>query len=307
MPANSPLGSIERRQPFGPLTPQRPYVVPFDQIRPVIRIAHRQVNTPLRIAPRIIFDHEFVLFLKGRGRLVIGNKPRPFQAGDLLLIPPFRPHQIDSDAGQACEHIAVHWDFGPQIPARSRDPSRRQPYTVSLPGPVQLPRQVHLARHDRIESEFRTLVQARETNQPTAPLVMRACLLQIIAALLERQPPAAGEDARNRQRVERAAAYVAEHLHEPLAVGALAELAGLSASHFNRVFREATGYSPLEYIRRQRVAQARALLTQVDLSIKEIAARVGFGDPYHFSKAFRQLDGLSPTQYREAALAGRRR
>ena len=60
----------------------------------------------------------------------------------------------------------------------------------------------------------------------------------------------------------------------------------------------------MEYLRRVRVQQARVLLEDVDLSIKEIARRVGFEDPFHFSKVFHRIDGLPPSLYREALLAG---
>jgi transcriptional regulator GlxA family with amidase domain len=87
----------------------------------------------------------------------------------------------------------------------------------------------------------------------------------------------------------------------------LARGAGLSVSHFNRLFREWSGFTPMEYQRRQRMARARALLGDARLTIKEIAAQCGFDDPYHFSRVFRQLDGLSPSQYRAALLASRSR
>jgi AraC-like DNA-binding protein len=63
----------------------------------------------------------------------------------------------------------------------------------------------------------------------------------------------------------------------------------------------------MEYLRRVRVRRARSLLGDVDLSIKEVARRVGFDDPYHFSKVFHKVDGLPPTLYREALLAGTQR
>jgi transcriptional regulator GlxA family with amidase domain len=61
----------------------------------------------------------------------------------------------------------------------------------------------------------------------------------------------------------------------------------------------------MAYLRHRRVDAARLLLADVDLSIKEIAVRCGFDDPYHFSKVFHQIDGLSASDYRETVLAGR--
>jgi transcriptional regulator GlxA family with amidase domain len=70
------------------------------------------------------------------------------------------------------------------------------------------------------------------------------------------------------------------------------------------LFREHTGQTPMQYLRRVRIERARLMLGNVDLSIKEIAGRCGFDDPYHFSRVFHQVDGLPPTLYREALLAG---
>jgi transcriptional regulator GlxA family with amidase domain len=62
----------------------------------------------------------------------------------------------------------------------------------------------------------------------------------------------------------------------------------------------------MEYLQRVRVQHARELLKDIDLSIKEVAARTGFSDPYHFSRVFRRIDGLSPAYYREIVLSGKR-
>jgi transcriptional regulator GlxA family with amidase domain len=114
-------------------------------------------------------------------------------------------------------------------------------------------------------------------------------------------------ELRNRERINRTIRYIQEHLPEPIDVDLLSELADLSPSHLTRLFRELTGRSPMDYLRRARVQQARQLLGDVDLSIKEIASRVGFDDPYHVSKVFHRIDGLPPSLYREALLAGTKR
>jgi transcriptional regulator GlxA family with amidase domain len=80
-------------------------------------------------------------------------------------------------------------------------------------------------------------------------------------------------------------------------------VAGLSGSHFTRLFAAWAGESPAAYVKRARIQRARRLLTEVDLSIKQVAARCGFRNPHHFSRVFRRIDGLTPSAYREAALA----
>jgi len=304
------LHPIQRGGPFGKLTPRRAYPLGLDEIHPVIRIAHRPHAHSMHIARRIIFDHEFVLFVAGEGQVTFDHKSYEFHPHDLFLIPPFLPHRIDSKGGASIDHVAVHFDYAPGVPPASRELSRRIPYEVRLPTGLQIPRRVKLMANDLIEREFLELIEARSFAADWTNLKASACLQRILAALFERasaqKAEGSDEDNRSRARIERVLTHISQHLAESLDSATLAKIAGLSLSHFNRLFREWTGYSPLDHLRRQRIALARQLLASVDLSIKEVAARSGFKDPYHFSKAFRQLDGLSPTQFREAALAGKR-
>lgn len=301
---------FQRGGPFGRLTPRKVYPLGLDEIHPVIRIAHRPEAHSMHVGRRIIFDYEFVLFLAGEGEVVSDQKSYEFRSHDLFLIPPFVPHRIDTKGNASVDHVAVHFDFAADVPPASCELSRRTPYEVRLPAGFQIPLRVKLMAHDLIEREFLELIGARSLVTAWTNLKASACLERILAALFERvsvqKADGSAEDNRNRARIERVLAHIGQHLAESLDSATLAKIAGFSLSHFNRLFREWTGYSPLDHLRRQRIARARQLLSNVDLSIKEVAARSGFTDPYHFSKTFRQLDGLSPTQFREAALAGKR-
>jgi len=88
-------------------------------------------------------------------------------------------------------------------------------------------------------------------------------------------------------------------LAQPISLHRLAELAGVSARHFERAFRQDMGVPPHTYVLQKRVAAARhLLLSQPTLAIQEIAARVGFGSPSHLASAFRRQTGYSPTAFR---------
>lgn len=95
---------------------------------------------------------------------------------------------------------------------------------------------------------------------------------------------------------------------EPGAAHTLPDLArsvGLSPRSLGRRFREATGQSPMHYLRRLRLREAKALLLHSDLSIADIAWRCGHGSPSRFAQAFRAATGLSPRDYR-GAVRGKR-
>ncbi len=98
-------------------------------------------------------------------------------------------------------------------------------------------------------------------------------------------------------------ASVIEHLHsnfsDNLSTEQLANMAGLSVSHFERRFRHAFGASPRQYLVRVRVEHAAKLLRETEQTVSEIAHSCGFYDHAHFSRSFRRIMSCSPSQYRK--------
>jgi AraC family transcriptional regulator len=94
--------------------------------------------------------------------------------------------------------------------------------------------------------------------------------------------------------------YIEETLGQPIKLRDLAALAGTSARHFERAFRQSTGSSPHAYVMNRRLHRARVLLiNQPELPIDQIALRFGFSSSSHFSLAFRRQNGLTPTAFRK--------
>lgn len=78
-----------------------------------------------------------------------------------------------------------------------------------------------------------------------------------------------------------------------------AGLAGMSPSHFIRCFKAERHVTPNVYLTRLRMEKAQLLLRETDLKIREVAARLGYDDPFYFSNVFKKYTGISPTQYRD--------
>jgi AraC family transcriptional regulator len=94
--------------------------------------------------------------------------------------------------------------------------------------------------------------------------------------------------------------YVRAHLAESISIEKLAELAELSPFHFSRVFKQATGMTPLQFVTRERMLQAQQLIRETSRSLIEIALEVGYTGPSHFAQVFRRTVGMAPTQFRNA-------
>ena len=108
------------------------------------------------------------------------------------------------------------------------------------------------------------------------------------------EAPSAEPDA----RLARVTAYLRVTLHEPPDYRQLARLANLSYCQLFRLFKSHLGRSPQQFIEQERLDYAKRLLTLNRLSIKEVAAQVGFANQLYFSRRFQKATGLSPTQYR---------
>lgn len=163
-----------------------------------------------------------------------------------------------------------------------------------------------LVATDRVTLHL-ALALAAMTRQPEAadPLIaeqLGAALSLCVARLLAQHPGhavPARSVAISPQRLRRVLDYIEASLSERnLSLAEIASVAHLSPFHFSRAFKSATGTAPHRFVVERRVDRAKALLTDPDFSLAEIAAAVGFANQAHFSTMFRRLTGMSPRQYR---------
>jgi AraC-like DNA-binding protein len=107
-----------------------------------------------------------------------------------------------------------------------------------------------------------------------------------------------------RHKLQRVLRYIHEHIEAAIHVNELAATAHMSAHHFARMFKEATGIPPHRYITLQRVDHAKQLLSDTDLPLVDVAAAVGFQTQGHFTSVFRKHAGVTPRTFRLACPDG---
>lgn len=91
--------------------------------------------------------------------------------------------------------------------------------------------------------------------------------------------------------------YINAHLHEELKLIEIAASAQISPYHFLRLFKQSMGITPHQYILQRRIEQAKYLLQSSELSIADIAVKVGFCDQSHLTRCFKRILGLTPKQF----------
>lgn len=99
-------------------------------------------------------------------------------------------------------------------------------------------------------------------------------------------------------QVRKVTSYMREHLEEEIGLDDLAGLVSLSRFHFSSAFRLATGRPPHDWLVRERIERARALLADRQVPVTEVALSVGYQTPSSFAAAFRKVVGTTPSDFR---------
>ncbi|GIP40670.1 AraC family transcriptional regulator [Paenibacillus sp. J31TS4] len=93
---------------------------------------------------------------------------------------------------------------------------------------------------------------------------------------------------------------IANHLYGDITLDRLAERTNLSPNYLSSLFKKEVGMTISEYVQRERIEEARRLLTLTDYPITDIAAWLNFSDQSYFNKVFKKWKGMTPKAYRQS-------
>lgn len=152
------------------------------------------------------------------------------------------------------------------------------------------------------DQELRDLIRSVANLMQDAPAgyqqLMAARTTEALALVRSRSMSYHAADREGTQKVQQARHYLLEHSADPIDMEGLARQLGLSYSRFRALFKEHTGTAPHQYQLDIRMNKARELLRRSNLSVTEVAERVGFSSVYYFSRLFKKREGCSPKGYR---------
>jgi AraC-like DNA-binding protein len=132
-------------------------------------------------------------------------------------------------------------------------------------------------------------------------LELLAYSLHCLGCPLRREARKTGEDS---LLVQKARQIQEADLACPPGIPELCRALGTNETRINAAFQRILGCTPYEHVKAQRLQKARTLLRETDLSVGEVARRVGYTSQAHFSVLFHRSTGMPPRDFRKAALSG---
>ena len=268
-----------------------------------VDVVHRSLKSPGVLILRHWHEHmQFFVFISGQAVVTIGSERLLARGGDIIIINPRELHSADCVEGPLrCEIIRVDFSF---LSCRTSDGCQTRFIEPLENGGIVFR---HLVQNDlAVSSCVDSIVGEFDRREPGFELSVKGSLYSLMAMLFRsycvRQ---LGSYERNLQerRMKRFSDildYVDQNLFSSMRIADLASRSGVTQAHFCRIFADATGMTPVEYINRQRVARAERMLRDTGRTVTEIAYACGFGDANYFSRIFRRYRGVSPKRVRDS-------
>lgn len=103
----------------------------------------------------------------------------------------------------------------------------------------------------------------------------------------------------NKNLIDKAIGFIQKNPKENLSLQSIADNAGFSLTYFDAIFRQHTGYSPVEYSRIYKLTRSALELRRTQKTILDIALDFGYASPESFARAFKNFYSITPSEYRE--------
>ena len=250
---------------------------------------------------------ELVLVVSGRGRHVLEGESFPVAAGNVFVVQGQQVHCFRDRVDLVL--INVMYD-----PSRLPLPSgllRRLPGYSALfmleptfRSAHQFLSRLNLSREESGVAEVLAERMEKESAEarPGHEAVLLGLLVELMVFLSRRYGESEVHESRALLQMGKSISVLEQRYNEPWTLEQLARFAGHSRTSLLRVFRQATGKSPIDYLIGLRIEAAKRLLRQSELGMTEIALEVGFGDSNYFARQFRLIVGRTPTDFRRSEL-----
>lgn len=224
--------------------------------------------------------------LSGKGTVKFSEKEFKVHGGDIFLIPEGVETEYFQDVSDPWSYIYINFNGSAAIQFRNKA-------GFSEVSPC------YNSGNSEIQNKFFKLVNAK--IQQKHIFYIYSVLFDIMASIIkERRPKSNDTTTLGSEYLTAALKYIEKNYYRSdLSLQNIAAEQHLNPSYFSRLFHRITGTPFLKFLTMFRIQKSTTLLTDSNLSIKEIANSVGFEDPLYFSTIFKKYRLMSPGEYRQ--------
>ncbi len=249
--------------------------------------------------PRIMHSHsdciELMLVVHGSASYTVGERRYTTKEGDLVVLNAGVLHDEDARlaASTTVFGIALRNVFLTGMPDNALLPDGACP-VVPLGDFFTTVREVFSTIH--------TLLSGDNMQHAEACQLLACGLTSMLAGYIRQTDTLSAPNSKDQYLTSRIRAYIDEHYSEDITLQSIGDALHVNRYYLAHVFKETTGYSPMQYVTRLRIGNAQALLSETNYPITQISGMVGYDNPSHFNAMFTKYIGISPGKYRKTFL-----
>lgn len=243
--------------------------------------------------------------VEGHAQVLLPNKKLLLTPGRLYLIPPFTTHHCVCN-GRFTHYYAHFYEQKSMSLQGIFDEWEMPNEAEALAGELDMMRHLcQLMPHLKLNNSdpdtydnHATLksVQEEEKCQPIYERMEVQGILQVLMSRFLRH--AHRRLLTNDRRIQQALTFIHQHTGDKIELDTLANKTCVSKDHLIRIFKQATGETPANYITRRKLERAEVLLATTEMPVKNIAAELGYDDTSYFIRVFRKHSNMTPQEYR---------
>ena len=257
--------------------------------------ASRQMGRPELVQNHYHGSAEIMCVLEGRIKMLIGTVYRECEKGDIIFIPPSMVHEVFSLTEDAAiqgmvfdlslvDVAALQLDFSELF---RRSQGLQYVITSKAEGYAELC------------GYIKNILDVYGSFSAGSRIQIASNLLLIMARLIRLFSLEESAHDKNYKKLRAVLSYVEKNYTEKIQISELSEIIHVCDDRLIRLFKEVTGETPIEYIMNLRIEAAIKLLSTTDLSVADVAEKVGFGSDTYMTRVFRQKLNTTPGKYRQ--------
>lgn len=230
----------------------------------------------------------------GHGEMIVQDRIYRYGGGMFTILPANMPHTTNSDPGNICkwEYLFIDMDGFVKNEMNNCAIVADDILKIVNKRGTMKTRENHPVVAELILNMIRECREKPLYYRDSVHGYLKAFVIELLR--LEEEREQARKNIKLGSYMETALSYISEHYAEDIKVADIAEICGLSESHFRRIFDEVMNMKPVDYINLERIKNACEMLVKEELSMNEVGLRVGYQTPSSFNRNFKKITGMTP-------------